>query len=204
MPEANTNATAAAPATPAAGNAAPDVVSKAAHDELAGRYGSTLQQMNELKSRLAEFETKAESAKKAELEKNGEFQKLAETERSAREQAEKERDALKAQYEVDTKKYQLGLAAKSAGINDVNDAIQLIDISAIEIKDGKVDGIDKAVSKLKEEKPYLFTGARAPLPHGARPDGTQLTKADLTKDYVLAEKLYTENPAEYQRIMHGK
>lgn len=207
MPEnANTNATPAAPATPAAGNAAPAeaVVSKSAHDELAGRLGSTMQKLDEATKRIAELTAKEDAAQKEQLAKNGEFQKLAETEAEARKRVEAERDALAAKYETDTKRFHLGIAAKNAGITDVNDALALIDVSKMAVKDGKVEGLDEAIAKLQTDKPYLFGAPTAPMPHGNRPAGTQLTKADLTKDYALAEKIFNENPAEYNRIMHGK
>jgi DNA-binding Lrp family transcriptional regulator len=201
---ANTNATPAASATPAAGTAAPDVVSKAAHDELAGRFGSTLQQLNEAKQKLSELTAKEEAAAKAKLTEQGEFQKLAEVEKAARAKAEQERDELAKRYEADTKRFQLGIAAKNAGINDVNDALALIDVSSLEMKDGKVSGIEDAIKKLTSEKPYLFGTAGAPRPHGDRAGGATLTKEALLKDYNLMVKLKTENPAEYERIMHGQ
>jgi hypothetical protein len=197
MPEANTNTTPAAPATPAAGNAATEVVSKAAHDELAGRMGSTMQQNEALKKQIAELTAKDEAAKKAELEKNGEYQKIAEAEKEARAKAENERDEILAKSEVDKKRFDLGIAAKNAGITDVNDALALINVT--ELKEG--DTIEKAVEKLKSEKPYLFANTSAPLPHGARPGTASMTRSELLKDLVFASKLKRERPAEYDRIM---
>jgi hypothetical protein len=202
MPDANTTTTPAAPATPAEGNAA--VVSKSAHDELAGRYGSTLQQLTEANKKLSELTAKEEAAAKAKLTEQGEYQKLAEVEKQARAKAEQERDELAKRYETDTKKFQLGIAAKNAGITDANDALALIDVSTLEVKDGKITGIDEALGKLQKEKPYLFGVAGAPRPHGDRAGGVVLTKEALVKDYYLSEKLFNENPAEYHRIMNGK
>lgn len=203
MPEANTTPTPAAQATPAAGNAAPaaDVVSKAAHDELAGRYGSTLQELEAAKKQLADFNAKAEQAKKAELEQKGEFQKLAEAEKARADKAESDRKAIEAKYEADTKKFQLGIAAKSAGITDVNDALALIDIGQLTVKDGKIEGIEPAIEKLKSEKPYLFGASAAPRPHGDRADPGKLTRADLVKDTRAAQELYEKNPQLFRQIM---
>lgn len=206
MPDANTITTPAAPATPAVGAAAPsaEVVSKAAHDELAGRYGSTLQELEAAKKQLADHDAKAELAKKAELEQRGEFQKLAEAEKARADKAEADRKALEAKYEADTKRFQLGIAAKNAGINDVNDALALIDIGQLAVKDGKIDGVDQAIDKLKGEKPYLFAGQGGPRPHGDHAKGTLPTKAELVADGKLAQELFKRSPETFRSIMDGQ
>ena len=57
------------------------------------------------------------------------------------------------------------------GMHNVEDATKFIDIDSLEVKDGKVLGISKVFSDLKQNKPYLFSGESKsnPIDEGFNP-----------------------------------
>jgi len=82
---------------------------------------------------------------------------------------------------------------KAAGVIDVDDALKLLDLSALTINgDGEVSGIDALIKAAKEGKAYLFAdksntaiaGSRVPKP------GPMSAKkaADMTQAEVDAEE----------------
>lgn len=58
------------------------------------------------------------------------------------------------------------MGAIKHGMHNVEDAARFIDIDSLEVKDGKVLGISKVFSDLKQNKPYLFKGDKTSTPAG--------------------------------------
>jgi len=101
-----------------------------------------------LKAKAAKVD-EFEAAQKSDLEKA----------QAATSQAQAERDAALKAAETTKREAAIQLAAASQGADaDLVFAV-LRDSETITITDGKVDGVDEAVKKLLEAKPYLKIGA---------------------------------------------
>jgi hypothetical protein len=79
---------------------------------------------------------------------------------------------------------ELKLAAKLAGMVDL-DGLKLADLSTVKLKDdGTVEGADELMASLKEKKPYLFgtatTGSSNPTPPPKPDPGTPKHARDMT------------------------
>ena len=118
MSTETTQTTNAAHATNAAGDANA-VVTRQQYDEIAGRLGSTLQQVESMRKQISDFTSKESLAEKAQLEKQGEYKTLLE-------KANAEIEAMKPKL-VETEQlksaFDAALKAAAVGIEDVADAI---------------------------------------------------------------------------------
>lgn len=160
-----------------------------------------------LKEQIAQIEKDKEAAKKAELESQGKWQEAAESADKRATEAEKKAADLEKTHLNKMREYEIGLEAKAQGINDIKDAVQLIDQNDITVNDdGSLSGIKEAVEKLKNDKPYLFGDENAaPGVHKNKPKGgTNMSKSELLADPDAAQDLIEKNPAEYDRIMGRK
>lgn len=107
--------------------------------------------------------SEAEKRLRREVARYREQARAAQSERDAAcAAAVRERDAAIAAAQDSAKgrvlRAELRSAAMRAGILDL-DALQLADTSSVSVgEDGELQGIDEAVSTLKERKPYLFGG----------------------------------------------
>ena len=92
--------------------------------------------------------------------------------------------------------------AKNAIAHDSTEIIKFIDTSKIKIENGQVTGAKELVEKLKAEKPYLFSSGDVIMPHTDRAIKNKvLTRSDLMKNTKMANELYVNNRAEYDKIM---
>lgn len=127
-----------------------------------------------LRSRLHEFESKAQSEADAKLSEQERLQKrLAELEGDRT-----ERDT-KAQERV--LRYEVRLHAKDLGIADPGDALKLMDLSEVEYDDdGEPKNIDKLLRDLVRKKPYL-TGPAVAASNAANPAKNSATVQTFTR-----------------------
>lgn len=85
---------------------------------------------------------------------------------------------------------ELKVAAKEAGLIDL-DALKLADLSKVVLKDdGTIDGVDTLFKGLKESKPYLFgsssSSSQEKTPEKKEPEAKKAQ--DMTKEEYAAEK----------------
>lgn len=141
---------------------------------------------DELKTKLSEYEKQAEEKRLSELSEVEKAQEQAK-------QFEAKVQELTAQLEAErTKAQQQAIknefikVASSANIIDIDAAIALSDLSAVEIgEDGKVNGIDDVVKTLVENKPYLVAKKQAqPIGQATNISGGQ---TDKTAEQLLAD-----------------
>lgn len=155
---------------------------------------------DELKTKLSEFETKAEEQRQAEL---SEVEKAQEQAKKFEEQykelaAQLEAERTKAQQ--DKIRFEFTKVASSANIIDIDAAIALSDLSAVTIDEGgKVVGVDDVISALVENKPYLVAQKKQSQPIGTSTNGgpneqirtleAQLADAKKAKDFAKVIEL---------------
>lgn len=80
------------------------------------------------------------------------------------------------------------------GLVDADVALQLIDRSQVKVEGDKVSGVQEALEKLKEGKPYLFGAAAQPAPAGAwgqqqgKGPGSETTARDELRAALFGKK----------------
>lgn len=140
---------------------------------------------DELKSKLSEFESKAEEKRQSELT---DLQKAQEQAK----QFETQLQELTAQLEAERNtsrqqaiKNEFIKVASSANIIDVDAAMALSDLSAVEIgEDGKVNGVDDVIKALVEHKPYLVAKKQT-QPIGTATNGGSSSQSEKTAEQLL-------------------
>lgn len=141
---------------------------------------------DDLKSKLSEYESQAEEQRQSEL---SDLQKAQEQAK----QFESQLSELTAQLETERGnarqqaiKNEFIKVASSANIIDIDAAIALSDLSAVEIgEDGKVNGVDDVIKTLVENKPYLVAKKQT-QPIGTATNGGQQTTTK-TDEQLLAD-----------------
>lgn len=73
------------------------------------------------------------------------------------------------------------LQAMKLGFADPADAINLADLSGVELKDGKIEGVTKTLEALIKAKPYLVNGAAKPGTPAPKPANQQRPPAEQPK-----------------------
>lgn len=142
---------------------------------------------DDMKAKLAQYESQEEERRKAELTETERAQEIAK-------QFEEEKNALTAQLEALRKQSEqerihneFTKVASSANIEYIDDAIALADLSAVSIdEDGKVVGIDDVVKALVENKPFLVA-KKQKQPIGTATNGGTGGQSDKTAEQLLAE-----------------
>lgn len=113
------------------------------------RFDEVNEENKALKAWRAEQEKKAKEAEAAALAEQGKFKELAEAK-------EKEAQTLREQLTNTKIETAIQNAAFQQGVRDATDVLKLIDKSAVKVADdGTVTGVEEAVKKLIEAKPYL-------------------------------------------------
>lgn len=163
---------------------------------------------DELKSKLSEFESQAEEKRQSELTDLQKAQEQAQQfeakvqELTAQLEAERTKSqdqALKATYKQ---------VASSFGIVDVEAALILSDLSAVSFdENGEVIGVEDAVKKLIEHKPYLVAKKQT-QPIGTATNGGSSGQSEKTAEQLLAEAAEkaqkTNRPEDFARYAQLK
>lgn len=131
--------------------------------------------------KLIEAARKSEAEKQSDLEKEKTARAQVEAElNAAKEEAENaKKEALKIAHDTEIKLSALaevkdkdGKVTRAAFRKDaLDDILLLIDRSEIETKDGKVEGVENALSKLAKAKPYLLGEVTKPTRKGGPREG---------------------------------
>jgi len=142
---------------------------------------------DDLKSKLSEYESKAEEQRQSELTDLQKAQEQAQ-------QFETQLSELTVQLETERNtsrqqaiKNEFIKVASSANIIDIGAAMALSDLSAIEIgEDGKVNGVDVVIKTLVENKPYLVA-KKQPQAIGTATNGGSGGQSEKTAEQLLAD-----------------
>ncbi|WP_427110925.1 phage scaffolding protein [Lysinibacillus xylanilyticus] len=142
---------------------------------------------DDLKSKLSEYESKAEEQRQAELSEVEKAQEQAK-------QFEEQLSTLTAQLEAERNtsrqqaiKNEFIKVASSANIIDIDAAMALSDLSTVEIgEDGKVNGIDDVIKSLVEHKPYLVAKKQTQA-IGTATNGGSGGQSEKTAEQLLAD-----------------
>lgn len=163
---------------------------------------------DDLKAKLAEYESQAEEQRQSELTDLQKAQEQAQ-------QFEAKVQELMAQLEAERTKSQdqalkatYKQVASSFGIVDVEAALILSDLSAVSFdENGEVIGVEDAVKKLVEHKPYLVAKKQT-QPIGTATNGGSGGQSEKTAEQLLteaAEKAQkTNRPEDFARYAQLK
>lgn len=140
---------------------------------------------DDLKAKLAEFESQAEEKRQSELTDLQKAQEQAQ-------QFETKLQELTAQLEAERNnarqqaiKNEFIKVASSANIIDIDAAMALSDLSAVEIgEDGKVSGVNDVIKTLVEHKPYLVAKKQT-HPIGTATNGGSGGQSEKTAEQLL-------------------
>jgi hypothetical protein len=178
------------PTPPAGGENTPKpeetTIPKHRFDEVSTKLKQAQEERDALKKEKDEAENKR-------LAEEGKYKELAE-------KAEKEKNELQSKFTQTRIDTSVRTAALRAGAVDDEAVLALIDRSLVKVDDqGNVTGVDEAVNKLLEEKPFLVgNGKPNKLGLGTNPGG----KNGL-RQYKLSElqnaQFYKENEADIQK-----
>src|SRR5690554_1605517 len=114
---------------------------------------------DEIKTKAMEYEKALEEKRLAELSEKERAEELAKKYEAEKQELAAQLEALRTQAQQERICNEFIKVASSANIIDIDAAIALSDLSAVEIgEDGKVNGIDDVVKTLVENKPYLEIG----------------------------------------------
>src|SRR5690554_4015837 len=114
---------------------------------------------DEIKTKAMEYEKALEEKRLAELSEKERAEELAKKYEAEKQELAAQLEALRTQAQQERIRNEFIKVASSANIIDIDAAIALSDLSAVEIgEDGKVNGIDDVVKTLVENKPYLEIG----------------------------------------------
>lgn len=144
-------------------------------NDKAKHYESALKELGfedteTLKSKLAEYkELEEQLAEKNRAEMTEAERLKADLDAKASREAELQSKLEEMQTSMQQEKLNNAFykEAQKHNITYIDDAMKLADLSEVKVEDGKVIGMEEAISKLATEKPYLVTGAQAPDVGGA-------------------------------------
>lgn len=144
--------------------------------------------VNKIKEKYSDYDQlKAQLAELLEEKKKREEAELSEIDRLKKHLGEKEELVASLQKELEqlserNRKRAIEMAfrekAREAGIEYLDDAIKLADLSQVEIDGDEIKGIDEVVKKLVEEKPFLVAKKPQQKPIGG-PSNYEQDKNEL-------------------------
>lgn len=147
-----------------------------------------LEGLDGLKSLVGDYQARKEADEARQREELTEVERL-QTDLESKEAAEKE--LLERIATMETKQQQDAIddafrkTAAAHGIEYVDDAILLADLSGVEIKDGAVSGVEAIVKELVESKPFLLK--RVQMPIGEPSNSGKGSMDDMTAEQMLEE-----------------
>lgn len=142
---------------------------------------------DELKAKADEYAAELEAKRQAELTETERAQELAKQFEEEKNALTAQLEALRKQSEQERIRNEFTKVASSANIIDIDAAMALSDLSAVEIgEDGKVNGVDDVIKALVEHKPYLVAKKQT-QPIGTATNGGSGGQSEKTAEQLLAE-----------------
>jgi len=163
---------------------------------------------DEIKAKASEYEAQLQAQREAEMSEVEKAQEQAK-------QFETQLQELTAQLEAERNnarqqaiKNEFIKVASSANIIDVDAAMALSDLSAVEIgEDGKVNGVDDVIKTLVEHKPYMVAKKQT-QPIGTATNGGSSGQSEKSAEQLLAEAAEkaqkTNRPEDFARYAQLK
>lgn len=148
--------------------------------------------LNERAKKADQYESEKEAAETQRLVEEKKFQELADKEKLRA-------DELEAKYKAESLNNRITVAAAKLGVTDPADVLALLDRSGISVDgEGNITGVDEAVAKLLESKPYLKgDSSSAPnLGSGANPTNPNAPKKQFKMSQLQDPKFYEEHKDE--------
>lgn len=163
---------------------------------------------DELKSKLSEFESKAEEKRQSELTDLQKVQEQAQQFEAKVQELTAQLEAERTKSQDQTLKAMYKQVASSFGIVDVEAALILSDLSAVSFdENGEVIGVEDAIKKLVEHKPYLVAKKHT-QPIGTATNGGSSGQSEKTAEQLLAEAAEkaqkTNRPEDFARYAQLK
>ncbi|MCG3176843.1 MAG: hypothetical protein MOGMAGMI_01807 [Candidatus Omnitrophica bacterium] len=150
-----------------------------------------IKSLNDRAKRADKYEKDLEENEKKKLEEEKRYQELAEKEKQRA-------DELENRFKQESLNNRIALAASKHGVADPTDVLALLDRSGIQTDDqGNLTGVDEAVAKLLESKPYLKGDSTTPsLGSGANPTNPTAPAKRFTMSQIQDPKFYAEHKDE--------
>lgn len=156
-------------------------------------FAKARSERKEALDKLRVLEDEKKKAEESKLAEEGKYKELSET--KDRELAE-----TKSKYETSLKKVRFAELALKEGVVNVDDAFRLSSLEAVTIADdGSIVGMEDVVTKIKEEKPYLFGEQNQSLGGGSNPpkDGDTMGGKRVYKQSQIEDpEFYAKNKAD--------
>ena len=118
------------------------------------RFDEVNSELKKLRAWRKQQEEKKSKAEEKRLASQKKFEELAEKRKKERDEAVKKFQEAQINNKIQSE-------ATSKGIKDLDAALKLVDKSKITVEDDEIKGVDEAVGKLLENKPYLKDAHRA-------------------------------------------
>jgi len=153
-------------------------------------FAESRKALKEAKDLLKKFEDEKKAADDQKLKDNEQYKELSE-------KKDAELAELKSKHETALKKVKFSELALKEGVVNVDDAFRLADLSGITVSDdGTIAGMDEVVSKLKDEKDYLFGAQDKSMGGGSNPPKNGDEAPDGKRIYRRSE---VTNPEFYAK-----
>jgi hypothetical protein len=181
-------------------------VQKQKVSDLTSEVGTLKTNLTEKETAAKTFEQKLKEYEQKDLTEVDKLKKQLEEKDKTTSGLEDQLNAFKDQTKKDKINNAFKAAAKEAKIKYADDAIKLIDMSAFTLgEDGKVEGLEAAVKKLAEEKPFLLSDEDHEIGkssnQGSKDHTKTVTKEKFqTMSYNERIQLYEKNPGLYKQL----
>lgn len=171
-------------------NQGTETISKESFNVVSEKYKQAKADKEALEAKLAEIDRKK-------LEEDGKYKDLYEKEKQAK-------DELETKLTRSQKGTAFRVKAIQAGVVNPDDALKLVDIDKISLKDGEVEGVDDLIKSLQENKPYLFQkDNKINLGSGTNPQASDTPT--FTLEQIQDHSFYKEHEKEIlQAAKEGK
>lgn len=157
-----------------------------------GEFSDTRKQLREAREALDKIEKEKKEAEEKDLAEKGKYKEIAEAK-------QREIDDLKTKVEGSQKYNAFAEKALKEGVVSAGDAFKLADLSDVKIEDGEVKGVDEAIAKLKENKPFLFNEENRAIGSGTNPAGQQTKDGKRVYRQSEIDEWLENNNEEYKK-----
>lgn len=152
-----------------------------------GRVKGKYADYDELKTKLAEYETAQAEQEREKLSEIERLQADLDAKASAEQTLTEQLTALREQAKQDKIKQEFAATAQANGITYVDAAFKLADMSSVSVNDaGEVEGIKELVETLAAANPFLME-RKTQKPIGEPTNNGRGVADEQTKDQLLAE-----------------
>lgn len=143
---------------------------------------------DEVRKKAEQYEKEAEERRLAEMSEKERAEELAKKYEEEKSELAKQLDEFRTQVQQEKIANDFIKKAQAAGVEYVDDAFKLADLSAVEVnEDGKIDGVDDVISSLIENKPFLLAHQKPKKSVGSPTNNGEERTTDKTAEQMLKE-----------------